>query len=454
MRRYEKYKSSGVEWLGEIPEHWEVKRVKDLTSIISKGTTPSTEGESLTDFGVRFIKAENIKENGIVSDEPSFFISEETNKLLSRSRLKDKDLLLVIAGATTGKIAVINEYQLPANTNQAVCFIRLKKTEVIDGFKYKYYFINSSYFQSLIWLYSLSSAQPNLPMAVLGRMSVYFPPFSEQTTIANYLDAKTSAIDRKIELLTAKTEKYNALRRSLINETVCRGLNPNAPLKDSGIEWIGKIPRHWTNYRMKDLGYLYSGLSGKAGDDFNQDDNVNNRDFIPFTNIFNNDIINPDFMGKVVVFENEKQNKVKKNDLFFLMSSEDYDGLGKSSLLSIDLNETYLNSFCKGFRITKKYVFPAFLNYQLQSYNFRKVMQIEGKGFTRLNLKSEKITDFNVFIPNKIEEQTIIVQYLNNQTAQIDTILTNISNQINKLIQLKKTLINDVVTGKIKVMED
>ena len=86
MMRYEKHKPSGVEWLGEIPEHWEVKRVKDLTSIISKGTTPSTEGESLTDFGVRFIKAENIKENGIVSDEPSFFISEETNKLLSRSR--------------------------------------------------------------------------------------------------------------------------------------------------------------------------------------------------------------------------------------------------------------------------------------------------------------------------------------------------------------------------------
>ena len=93
---------------------------------------------------------------------------------------------------------------------------------------------------------------------------------------------------------------------------------------------------------MKDIGFLFSGLAGKAGDDFNQDENENNRDFIPFTNIFNNDTINPNVMGKVVVFENEKQNKVRKDDLFFLMSSEDYDGLGKSSLLTVDLKETFV----------------------------------------------------------------------------------------------------------------
>ena len=276
---------------------------------------------------------------------------------------------------------------------------------------------------------------------------------SEQTAIVNYLDNKTAAIDLKIELLTAKVNKYKALRRSLINETVCRGLNPDATLKDSGIEWIGKIPEHWDVKRMKDIGFLFSGLSGKSGDDFNQDENENNRDFIPFTNIFNNDTINPNVMGKVVVFENEKQNKVKKDDLFFLMSSEDYDGLGKSSLLTVDLKETYLNSFCKGFRTTKKQVFPAFLNYQLQSDTFRKVMQIEGKGFTRLNLKSEKVTDFNVFIPNTIDEQQNIVDYLDEKTTQIDTILINIGEQINKLTQLRKTLINDVVTGQLKVTE-
>lgn len=138
---------------------------------------------------------------------------------------------------------------------------------------------------------------------------------------------------------------------------------------------------------MKDIGLLYSGLSGKAADDFAQDENIDNKDFIPFTNIFNNDTINPNVMGKVVVYKSEKQNKVKKGDLFFLTSSEDYDGLGKSSLLTLDLKEIYLNSLCKGFRITKMEVFPAFLKYQLQSDTFRKILQIEGKEFTRMNYR-------------------------------------------------------------------
>ena len=84
MKPYEKYKTSGVQWLGEIPQHWDVRRVKDLTSTISKGTTPSTEGEGFADNGVRYLKAENILESGVISNEPEFFISEETNKILNK----------------------------------------------------------------------------------------------------------------------------------------------------------------------------------------------------------------------------------------------------------------------------------------------------------------------------------------------------------------------------------
>ena len=441
MRRYEKYKSSGVEWLGEIPEHWEVKRVKDLTSIISKGTTPSTEGESLTDFGVRFIKAENIKENGIVSDEPSFFISEETNKLLSRSRLKDKDLLLVIAGATTGKIAVINEYQLPANTNQAVCFIRLKKTEVIDGFKYKYYFINSSYFQSLIWLYSLSSAQPNLPMAVLGRMSVYFPPFSEQTTIANYLDAKTSAIDRKIELLTAKTAKYNALRRSLINETVCRGLKPNALLKDSGIEWIGKIPAHWEVKRFKDVvaKYTTGGTPTTSNTDYFEGNNI----WVCISDISESAYI---YDSKIKLTDEAIRSlniiKTPKGSLLFSFKLS----IGKIAFVekSVYTNEAILSIFPNKNIDLKYYYFmlPIFM------------LLAATENIYGAKMLNQKLIANALVVHPSIEEQSIIAEHLENKTAQIDTILTNISNQINKLKQLRKTLINGVVTGKIKVTED
>lgn len=447
MMRYHTYKPSGIEWLGEIPEHWEVKRVKDVFKGFGSGTTPNTSVEYYYDDGeISWLNTTDLNNNIVVDTKQKI-----TRRALQECGLKvypENSLAIAMygQGKTRGTVGLL---KMPFTTNQASCI--MYKSFKTDTKYILYWFIHK--YEDIRGL-NTGATQPNMNLDFVKFLPLQFPTSIEQTAIANYLDTKTTAIDRKIELLTAKTDKYKALRRSLINETVCRGLNPNAPIKDSGIEWIGKIPEHWEKYRMKDLGFLYSGLSGKSGDDFNQDENENNCDFIPFTNIFNNDTINLNIMGKVVIYQNEKQNNVKKNDLFFLMSSEDYDGLGKSSLLTIDLKKTYLNSFCKGFRITKKQVFPTFLNYQLQSHSFRKVMQIEGKGFTRLNLKSEKITDFNVFIPSSIEEQILIVDYLDEKTTQIDTILTNLSEQINKLTRLRKILINDVVTGKIKVTED
>lgn len=426
MKRYQTYKPSGIEWLGEIPEDWEVRRLKDI-SIVATG---SRNTEDKLDDG-----------------KYPFFVRSQTVEYIDTYSFNGEAILT--AGDGVGVAKVFHHYIGKFETHQRV--YRISNFPKCNG-RFLFYFLMENVYKEVL-KFNVKSTVDSLRMPMFLQFPVLLPTKSAQTAIANYLDTKTAAIDRKIELLTAKADKYKALRRSLINKTVCRGLNPNAPLKDSGIEWIGMIPEHWEVKRVKDIGFLFSGLSGKAGDDFNQDENENNRDFIPFTNIFNNDTINPNVMGKVVLFENEKQNRVKKDDLFFLMSSEDYDGLGKSSLLTVDLKETYLNSFCKGFRITKKEVFPAFLNYQLQSDTFRKVMQIEGKGFTRLNLKMEKINDFIVFIPNTVEEQQSIVDYLNDKNAQIDTILTKINEQITKLTQLRKTLINDVVTGKIKVTE-
>jgi len=452
MKQYDTYKPSGIEWLGEIPEHWEVKRFKDLAYSIT-GLTYSPDDITDENEGTLVLRSGNIQ-NSCLDFTNNVYVSCKINKTLY---FKKGDILLCSRNGSAnlvGKSAYIDQsYNYTWGAFMTVARSKMDK--------YLFYSLNSDLLKSNMGLFQTSTVN-QLTAKMLDNMTFLKPPLSEQTAIANYLDTKTAAIDRKIELLTAKADKYKALRRSLINETVCRGLpasegfTPSEALikmKDSGIEWIGMIPEHWEEYRMKDLGFLYSGLSGKAGDDFNQDENENNCDFIPFTNIFNNETINPEIMGKVVVFENEKQNKVKKNDLFFLMSSEDYDGLGKSSLLAVDLINTYLNSFCKGFRITRKKVLPAFLNYQLQSDTFRKIMQIEGKGFTRLNLKMEKVNDFTVYIPNTIEEQAAIVKYLNEKNTHIDTILTNISNQINKLTQLRKTLINDVVTGKIKVTD-
>jgi type I restriction enzyme S subunit len=103
--------------------------------------------------------------------------------------------------------------------------------------------------------------------------------------------------------------------------------------KDSGIAWLGKVPTSYKYIRLKFLGQTFGGLSGKAGKDFNQENNADNKSFIPFTNIANNHYIQPNNLGTVTVASDEAQNQVKKNDLFFLMSSEGYEDLGKSSLL-------------------------------------------------------------------------------------------------------------------------
>jgi type I restriction enzyme S subunit len=446
MKRYETNKPSGIEWLGDIPEHWEVRRVKDLFTVNPNFTKKNFDKNKQVSFTpMECLRCGQIEKRTI-----------DFATAISYVPFKNNDILMakVTPCFENGNIAIADDLENGIGFGSSEIYV-IRSNEKYINRKLAFYLFQSNYFRS-IGISNMKGTGGLKRVDSISLNTVSFPIISlqEQTILANYLDAKTTAIDRKIELLTAKADKYKALRRSLINETVCRGLNPKIPQKDSGIEWIGMIPEHWSINRMKDIGFLYSGLSGKAGDDFNQDENENNRNFIPFTNIFNNDTINPDVMGKVVVFKNEKQNKVRKGDLFFLMSSEDYDGLGKTSLLTIDLKETFLNSFCKGFRITKKNVVPAFLNYQLQADTFRKVLQIEGKGFTRMNLKSEKVTDFKVFVPKTTIEQIEIVNFLNKKTAQIDTILTNIGEQINKLTQLRKTLINDVVTGKIKVTED
>ena len=150
--------------------------------------------------------------------------------------------------------------------------------------------------------------------------------------------------------------------------------------------------------------------------------------------------------------ENEKQNSVKKNDLFFLMSSEGYEDIGKAALLVDEVKDTYLNSFCKGYRITKKSVIPRYLNYLLIASAFRDKFIVEGKGFTRINLKMEKVNNFDFIMP-LVEEQKEIADYLDNKTTTIEAIVSNITKQIEGLKELRKTLINDVVTGKLKVTE-
>jgi type I restriction enzyme S subunit len=215
--------------------------------------------------------------------------------------------------------------------------------------------------------------------------------------------------------------------------------------KDSGVEWIGEIPSHWHIKRLKNIGSLYSGLSGKSGSDFEKVPTENFKPFINFTNIANNKYIVGDNFGFVKINENENQNQVKKNDLFFLMSSENQEDVGKSALLLNDYDELYLNSFCKGFRLTINSD-ARFINYLLTSSTLSQLISLEGRGFTRINLRMEGVENLPIILPQSIEEQTTIANYLDLKTTQIDDLIAKKELLIQLLEEERTAMINQAVT--------
>jgi len=274
-----------------------------------------------------------------------------------------------------------------------------------------------------------------------------FPFFSfhEQAIIINFLDTKTSTIDRKIELLSVKADKFKALRRSLINEAVCRGLNPDAPLKDSGVEWIGMIPEHWEVKRVKDLLELCTGNSISDKTEYEDSDNS-----IPYIATKDIEISSGkiDYENGIYIPKNEWNNfkVIKRNSVLLCIE-------GGSAGKKIAYNTQkicFVNKLCS-FSCIGNVSDIKFFYYQMQSapwqFQFNRV--INGLiGGVPVNL----IKTFSLINQPK-EEQILIVEYLDRKTTQIDSIITNIINQISKLTQLRRTLINDVVTGKLKVTE-
>lgn len=215
--------------------------------------------------------------------------------------------------------------------------------------------------------------------------------------------------------------------------------------KDSGVEWIGEIPEHWEVRKLKYLGSMFAGLTDKKGDDFSKEYSEDKEPFISFVNVCNNLKIDENNVQYVKIRSYEIQNKIKRNDIIFLMSSETLEDIGKCSIY-VGLNEKYyLNSFCKGYRIEKIDIHAEFLNYFLQSKSIRDYFSIVGRGFTRINIKQEYIKDLISVIP-PLDEQEKIVNYIDTKTAQIDKAISQKEKLIELLKERKQILINDTVT--------
>jgi type I restriction enzyme S subunit len=208
-------KDSGIEWLGEVPEHWKISKLKFLSEIISKGTTPSTIGkEMIADGVIKFIKAENINDNKLET-HPIFYIDDETHNILKRSQLKKKDILIVIAGATIGKVAIMYEEYLPANTNQAVCFIRLREKQYAE---FLWYWLQSKFIKEAINRDATQAAQPNLSMEDIGNFII--PLIPEVDVVIDYISTSFEKIDHKIMKALEQIKLLKEYKTALISEVV------------------------------------------------------------------------------------------------------------------------------------------------------------------------------------------------------------------------------------------
>ncbi|MBN2766151.1 MAG: restriction endonuclease subunit S [Paludibacteraceae bacterium] len=435
MKRYDTYKPSEIEWLGEIPEHWEVKRVKEIGNVVLGKMLCNTPqpGYLLKPY----LKSKNIGwiRVNVESVEEMYFSKVE----MKQYKIKKNDLLLS-EGGEVGKTCIWNDEIQECYIQNSVHKISFPK--YVEAKYYLYFSFATGVlggYDSIVNFISIK----HLTYEKLNRILWTFPPFQEQTAIANYLDTKTAAIDRKIELLTAKADKYKALRRSLISETVCRGLPASegftlnetlTKMKVSGIEWIGMIPEHWEVKRFKSIANTVKGRNLELSDTYFENS---------LPNLSLEYLRNESVTFDTYCYAPDKNQRVTTNDMIII-----WDGAGVGEILKG--KEGFLSSTIAKIVVDRKKYNSKFLYHLRFSIEYILKMIPAGMGIPHLN--PQVLNSFNCPCP-PLEEQEKIASYLDNKTTQIDTILTNINNQINKLTQLRKTLINDVVTGKIKVTE-
>ena len=412
-------------------------RIKEICDFVSRGTTPEYVDES----PYKVMNQATFSKGWLDESNVRF-----TSKPTIDAQIIQGDLLMAsTGGGVLGKVYYFDEDDTSFYADSHVSILRNSKGKHLMKFLYYYFFIR--YEEINATMVKGSTNQTELQRNYLLAYEINMPSLSNQKRIVNYLDEKNSAISTQIELLEKKKDAYTRLKKAIINSAVTHGLDEHVKLKDSGVEWIGMIPEHWEVKRIKDISYMYSGLSGKSGDDFRCDDENLTKCYIPFTNVLNNTVVDINHFMRVVMSEDEKQNSVKENDIIFLMSSEDYESIAKSAVVIGDPGEVYLNSFCRGIRITSNNVYSPFVNYQLNSEVYRDALRFEARGFTRINIKIDRIAGHFISLP-PYEEQQAIAAYLDENCTKIDAAIANIDKQTDALKHLKRSLINEVITGQ------
>lgn len=429
MRRYESYKDSGVEWLGEVPHCWDVKKVKNIFHLIVEPAAKNNQCELLsvyTDIGVK-PRAELEERGNKASTTDGYWI------------VKKGDIVVNKLLAWMGAIG-LSEYD--GVTSPAYDILR--PHQQING-KFFHYLFRTPLCLSEFKKNSrgIMDMRLRLYFEELGNIYIPFPSYQEQQKIAQFLDDKTAKIDQAVDLAEKQIALLKEHKQILIQNAVTRGLNPDVPLKDSGVEWLGDVPAHWDIKRLKFM--LSEKLKYGANESAESDDPEQPR-YIRITDIDEQGNLKDDTF-KSLEFEKAKDYLLNVNDILLARSGT----VGKSYLYKENLkNFACYAGYLIRVRLEQKKFNAEFVNYYFQSigyWNWIKSVNIQA---TIQNVSAEKYNDFLLSVPN-LQEQATIVDYLDQKTAKIDQAIALKTAYIEKLKEYKSVLINDVVTGKVRV---
>ncbi|MCJ7586520.1 MAG: restriction endonuclease subunit S [Candidatus Aminicenantes bacterium] len=435
FRPYPEYKDSGVEWLGEIPMHWEARRLKFVLSAPLKyGANEAAELEEL-DLP-RYVRITDIDENDSLRDETFKSLPDEVAK---EYLLREGDILFARSGATAGKTFLYRKtwgtcayagYLIRARLNNEIAF-----PEFI-----RFFTSSLGYWQWLASVFIQATIQ-NVSAERYASLSLPLPALSEQHTIAVFLDRETAKIDALIEKKERLIDLLHEKRTALITQAVTKGLDPTVPTKDSGVEWLGIIPALWEAYRIKSLTkehkqgfyteqtYIDEGVKLARISDIDDRANIH-FDNMPYVSIDSKD---------------ECTFRLLEGDILFARSGT----IGRFGIVC-GTERAVFASYLIRFRFSKVHV--EFLRYAFDSKYFKDSLVSSLHGGANQNVHAENIKALTIALPPR-DEQPKITAYLLRETAKIDTLVAKVYEAIDRLKEYRTALISAAVTGKIDVRE-
>jgi len=424
MPKYGTYKDSQEDWVAEVPSHWEVKKLKHLFY-----EKKHTRNMALSCGSISFGKV----------------VTKDDNKAPYFTKASYQEVL-------KGEF-LIN----PLNLNYDLISLRigLSDIDVVVSAGYivlkEKYNISKEYFKYLLHRYDVaymkllgSGVRQTINFNHIANSTLPFPPLKEQTAIANFLDKKTAQIDESIAIKQKQIELLKERKQIIIQKAVTQGLDPNVPMRDSGVDWLGDIPEHWDIKKLRYLGITQNGISAGAeyfGSGY---------PFVSYGDVYNNHQLPFEVKGLAKSTESDrKQYSIIENDVLFTRTSETIDEIGFASVCMKTISNSTFAGFLIRFRPKRK-LFKVFSKHYFNSAMMREYFVKEMNLVIRASLSQELLKNLPVLLP-PIEEQKQISNYLESVSTKIEQTIETQKQQIKNLKEYKTTLINSAVTGKIKV---